>query len=100
MNVIRRGLGAERIASVSAVLREAIAYALDHRDELIRVLAAEKRGEPALAEPALLNRYLGMYANQDTRAMAPDARRAIEVLFDRAARAGLLPADCHTEWAP
>jgi 1,4-dihydroxy-6-naphthoate synthase len=100
VNVIRRGLGAERIALLSAVLRDAIAYALDHRDEVIRVLAAEKRGEPALAEPALLDRYLGMYANQDTRAMAPDARRAIEVLFERAAKAGLLPSGCSVDWAP
>jgi 1,4-dihydroxy-6-naphthoate synthase len=100
VNVIRRGLGAETIASVSAILRDAIAYALDHRDEVIRALAAEKRGEPALAETALLDRYLAMYANQDTRAMAPDARRAIEVLFDRAAKAGLLPAGGPIDWAP
>ncbi len=100
VNVIRRGLGAETIAAVSAVLRDSIAYALDHRDEVIRVLAAEKRGEPALAETALLDRYLGMYANQDTRAMAPDVRRAIEVLFERAAKGGLLPAGCPIDWAP
>jgi len=100
VNVIRRGLGPERVARVSAILREAIAYALDHRDELIRVLAAEKRGEPALAEPALLDRYLAMYANDDTRAMASDARRAVEVLFERAAKAGLLPAGCRIDWAP
>ena len=100
VNVIRRGLGAETIAAVSAVLRDSIAYALDHRDEVIRVLAAEKRGEPALAETALLDRYLGMYANQDTRAMAPDVRRAIEFLFDRAVKAGLLPAGCSIDWAP
>ena len=99
-NVIRRGLGPERITLVSAILRDAIAYALDHRDEVIQVLAAEKRGEAALAETALLDRYLGMYANEDTRAMAPDASRAIEVLFDRAAKAGLLPADCRIDWAP
>ena len=100
VNVIRRGLGAETIARVSAVLRDAIAYALDHRDEVLRVLAAEKRGEAVLAQTALLDRYLAMYANDDTRAMAPDARRAIEVLFDRAAKAGLLPADCRIDWAP
>ena len=100
VNVIRRGLGARPIALVSAILRDAIAYALDHRDEVIRVLAAEPRGEPALAETELLDRYLGMYANQDTRAMAPDARRAIEVLFDRAAKAGLLPAGISIDWAP
>jgi 1,4-dihydroxy-6-naphthoate synthase len=100
VNVIRRGLGPERIAVVSAVLRDAIAYALDHRDEVIRAIAAEKRGEAALAETALLDRYLAMYANEDTRAMASDARRAIEVLFDRAAKAGLLPAGCSIEFAP
>jgi 1,4-dihydroxy-6-naphthoate synthase len=100
VNVIRRGLGARPIALVSAILSDAIAYALDHRDEVIRVLAAEPRGEPALAQTELLDRYLGMYANQDTRAMAPDARRAIEVLFDRAAKAGLLPAGISIDWAP
>lgn len=100
VNVIRRGLGAEAIALVSAVLRDAIAYALDHRDEVIPVLAAEKRGEPALADTALLERYLDMYANQDTREMAPDVRGAIEVLFERAAKAGLLPAGCSVDWAP
>jgi predicted solute-binding protein len=41
-----------------------------------------------------------MYANEDTRAMAPDARRAIEVLFDRAAKAGLLPPGRLIEFAP
>ncbi|MGB8298624.1 MAG: MqnA/MqnD/SBP family protein [Polyangia bacterium] len=100
VNVIRRGLGSERIALVSAILREAVDYALDHRDEVIRALAAEQRGEAALAQTALLDRYLGMYANEDTRAMAPDSRRAIEVLFDRAAKARLLPAGCSIEWAP
>ena len=100
VNVIRRELGRERIALVSAVLRAAIDYALDHRDEVIRALAAEQRGEAALAQTALLDRYLAMYANQDTRVLAPDTRRAIEVLFDRAAKAGLLPAGCSIEWAP
>ena len=100
VNVIRRGLGGETIAVVSGILRQAIAYALDHRDEVIRAIAAEKRGEAALGETALLDRYLGMYANDDTRAMAPDARRAIDVLFSRATAAGLLHARCAVEWAP
>ena len=97
---LRRDLGAETVALVSQVLRDAIAYALDHRQEVVRVIAGEKRGEAALAETALLDRYLGMYANDDTRAMAPDVRRAIEVLFGRAASAGLLPAGCQVTWAP
>lgn len=100
VNVIRRGLGPERIALVSAVLRDAIAWALDHRDQLIAVLAREDRGDAALADAALIDRYLGMYANEDTRAMAPDVRQATAVLFERAAQAGLLPAGCSVEWAP
>ncbi|HEX7498907.1 MAG TPA: hypothetical protein VF524_01235, partial [Polyangia bacterium] len=67
---------------------------------VIRAIAGEKRGDAALSERLLLDRYLGMYANDDTRTMAPDVRQAIDVLFDRAARAGLLPAGCRVTWAP
>jgi 1,4-dihydroxy-6-naphthoate synthase len=100
VNVIRRALGQENIMQVSAVLRAAIAYALDNRGEVIRTIAAEKRGEVALAETAILDRYLGMYANDDTRTMAPDVRKAIDVLFARSADAGLLPLGCQVEWSP
>jgi 1,4-dihydroxy-6-naphthoate synthase len=100
VNVVRRDLGASTIALVSDVLRAAIAYALAHRQEVIRAIAGEGRGEAELSETALLDRYLGMYANEDTRTMAPDVREAIDVLFACAARAGLLPAGCQVTWAP
>jgi 1,4-dihydroxy-6-naphthoate synthase len=100
VNVVRRALGRQTIAVVSQVLRDAIAFALAHRREVIAAIAAEKRGDAALAEPALVDRYLAMYANDDSRATAPDVRRAIDVLFARAAAAGLLPANCPVEWAP
>lgn len=100
VNVIRRGLGAKVIAEISAILRASIAHAVQHRDEIIRGLAAEPRGEVALSETALLDRYLAMYANQDTLSMAPDARAGIEALFSRAAQAGLLPEGCVVDWAP
>jgi 1,4-dihydroxy-6-naphthoate synthase len=100
VNVIRRGLGPELVAAVSDVLREAIGYALAHRDEVIGTLAGEKRGDAALTQASLLDRYLGMYANEDTRQMAPDARRAIDVLFERARAAGLIEGGVSVEWAP
>jgi 1,4-dihydroxy-6-naphthoate synthase len=100
VNVIRRGLGADLIAQVSAVVRESIAFAALHRDEVIRALSRESRGDDALSETALLDRYLAMYANQDTQAMAPDVRAGIDALFSRALEAGLLPAGCPVEWAP
>jgi 1,4-dihydroxy-6-naphthoate synthase len=100
VNVIRRGLGPEVVATVSAVLRDAIGWALGHREEVMAKIAAEERGDAALARTALLDRYLGMYANADTATMAPDVRSAIDVLFDRATRAGLLPGNARVEWAP
>lgn len=100
VNVIRRALGPAVIEAVSAVLRHAIAHALLHRDEVIATLAAEKRGDAALTQAALLDRYLSMYANEDTREMAPDVRHAIEVLFTRARNAGLLPPHAPIDWAP
>jgi 1,4-dihydroxy-6-naphthoate synthase len=100
VNVIRRGLGPALIAQVSAVLREAIGWALAHRPEVMAHIAAEERGDAALGKVALLDRYLGMYANLDTATMAPDVRQAIDVLFDRARAAGLLPPGAPVEWAP
>ena len=99
VNVIRRALGPAVVAEVSRVLRAAIAWALAHRSEVIDLLSREPRGDAALARTELLDRYLAMYANDDTAAMAPDVRRAIDVLFERALRAGLLPAGT-VEWAP
>jgi 1,4-dihydroxy-6-naphthoate synthase len=100
VNVIRRALGPALVAEVSAVLRAAIGYALANRDEVIATLAGESRGDDALTARALLDRYLSMYANEDTRGTAPDVKQAIDVLFRRAQGAGLLPAGIDVDWAP
>jgi len=99
-NAIRRGLGATVIGEVSNLLREGIRYALTHRDELIdELLRAETRRSVNL-DRALLDRYLAMYANGDTLGYPDDARRAVEVLFERGRAAGLLPASARVHWAP
>jgi 1,4-dihydroxy-6-naphthoate synthase len=100
VNVIRRGLGAARVAAVSARLRESIAWALANRNEIIATIAAEDRGDKALSNQALIDHYLNLYANADTAAMADDAKRAIDVLFARARAAGLLSSDVVVDWAP
>ncbi|HMI86213.1 MAG TPA: MqnA/MqnD/SBP family protein [Polyangiaceae bacterium] len=99
-NAIRRGLGAPVIAEVSDLLRAGIGYSLTHRDELIdELLRAETRDKVGL-ERALLDRYLAMYANADTLGYPEDARRAVDVLFQRGRDAGLLPASARVDWAP
>jgi 1,4-dihydroxy-6-naphthoate synthase len=100
VNVIRRELGEPLVARVSAVLRASIAWALAHRAEIIAEIAAEDRGDRALSEPALIDHYLGLYANDDTAAVAADARRAVDVLFARARAAGLVAFAAPVDWAP
>ena len=100
VNVIRRALGAELVARVSRVLRDGDPLGARAPARGDRRAGREDRGDAALARTALLDRYLGMYANQDTEAMAPDVRRAIDVLFERARAAGLLPDTIAIEWAP
>jgi 1,4-dihydroxy-6-naphthoate synthase len=107
VNVIRRALGATRIAQVSDLLRRSIRWAAGHRAELIAALSSEARGEPALADPALIDRYLSLYANADTIEMPEDARRGIEALFAQARLNGLMPAGglgadgpAEIDWAP
>ncbi len=99
VNVIRRALGADVITRVSRVLRESIAWALANRDEIIASISKEDRGEKALSKTDLIDYYLNLYANQDTAAIADDARRAVDVLFARAKKAGLLERDVAADWS-
>jgi 1,4-dihydroxy-6-naphthoate synthase len=99
VNVIRRALGAPTITRVSSVLRESIAWALAHRDEIIASISKEDRGEKALSKTDLIDYYLNLYANQDTAAIADDARRAVDVLFARAREAGLIAQSVSADWS-
>ncbi len=99
-NAIRRGLGEKAVREVSDLLRDGIRYALSHRDELIdELLRSETRSTVGL-DRAGLDRYLAMYANDDTLGYPEDARRAVDVLYERGRAAGFLPADAFVEWAP
>lgn len=96
-NVIQRGLGEPAMTEISALLKQSIAHALEHRDLAIDWLLA--RGG-ALRTRAAVSEYLGMYANQRTLDYGPEGRRGVEVLFERAAAAGLLDAPATIDWAP
>lgn len=99
-NAIRRGLGEDTIARASRAIRASIRWALDHKPEVARaLLARETRADLAL-DQATLDRYLDMYANEDTADAAPDTRRAIAELFDRARARGLLPDGSRLDFAP
>ncbi len=100
-NVIRRGLGAEKIKKVSRLLRKSIQYALDHRDEVIDyLLARETRSDKLLHNRKLLDQYLSMYANRDTLEYPEAARQGIKELFRRGYDAGIINHPVSIEFAP
>ena len=88
VNSIRRDLGAETIAEVSAVLREAIATGLDHRDEALEYALQFGRGIDA----AVADRFVEMYVNELTEDYGDEGRKAVSELLRRGEAIGAFPA--------
>ena len=99
-NVIAKSLGSERVALVSSVLRESIRWALANRDEVMTALLAAEQREGVPRDRALFDRYLAMYANQDTLDYGAEGRRAIGELLQRGHAAGIIPHAVDVEFAP
>ena len=72
----------------------------DVEDSLAHDPSYKVRVDAALARTALIDEYLGLYANDDTVAMTDDAKHAIDVLFARALAVGLAPPTATVDWAP
>ena len=85
-NVIRRDLGAKAIPEVCHLVRESIAYGLQHRGEALQY--AMKYGRDL--STALADQFVGMYVNDYTLRYGPAGREAVRQLLTRAADAGLV----------
>lgn len=99
VNVVRRGLGPELVARACRVCDASVAWALGHRDEVMDALLADRSRTDLALDRATLDRYLAMYANEDTRSLADDVRLALDELFARGRRAGLVPEGARVEVA-
>jgi 1,4-dihydroxy-6-naphthoate synthase len=86
-NVVRRDLGDPLIAHIARLLKASIQYALDHRAEALAYALKYARD----LDPALADRFVGMYVNDWTLDYGPVGRQAVRTLLDRAAEAGILP---------
>jgi len=95
-NVIRRDLGAARIATLSRLLHDSIAYGLEHRDEAVSYAMQFGRG----LDRAKTDRFVGMYVNGLTLDYGERGREAVRRLLSEAAAQGLLPKPVHVEFAP
>jgi 1,4-dihydroxy-6-naphthoate synthase len=94
-NVVRRDLGKETIREVSRLLKESIRYALDHRKEALEYAMQFARD----LDVATADRFVGMYVNDRTLDYGEEGRRAVQLLFDRAYEAKLIPARITAEFA-
>jgi 1,4-dihydroxy-6-naphthoate synthase len=98
-NVIARGLGSAAVKEVSDLCQASIDWALDHREEVVSGLLAEERRADLQLTRAMLDRYLAMYANEDTRSFPEDARAGVRTLLDRMHRAALIQDAPRVEFA-
>jgi 5,8-dihydroxy-2-naphthoate synthase len=86
-NAIRRDLGEDLLPQVSADLRASIVYGLEHREDALAHAMQYARG----LDPAAADRFVGMYVNDYTVDYGHDGRRAVQLLLDRGAAAGIIP---------
>jgi 1,4-dihydroxy-6-naphthoate synthase len=86
-NVIRRDLDTITARHISALLKESIRYALEHREQALAYAMQFARD----MEPALADQFVGMYVNERTLAYGPDDRKAIETLLTMGHERGIIP---------
>jgi 1,4-dihydroxy-6-naphthoate synthase len=94
-NVIRRDLGSATIAQVSRLLRDSIAYALEHRDEALDYALQFGRGLDRRKADA----FVGMYVNELTLDYGDRGRTAVHRLLDEAWEKRLIPAKPNVEFS-
>jgi 1,4-dihydroxy-6-naphthoate synthase len=85
--VIRRSLADEVKQTVNRVLRRSVEYAFTNRSAslpYVREHAQEMSEE-------VMYQHIDLYVNQYSIDLGADGRRAVEVLFERAAATGLIP---------
>lgn len=86
-NIIRRDLGAETMRTVSKMLHDSIAHALNNRDAAVDYAIEYGRG----LSRTDTDTFVGMYVNQLTLDYGPRGRAALERFFGEAFEKGLIP---------
>jgi Predicted periplasmic solute-binding protein len=90
--VIKRSLPDEVTRRVNRVLRRSVEYAFAHRAaslELVRAHAQEMSED-------VMYRHIDLYVNEYSIDLGAEGRRAVELLFDKAAATGIIPPANHS----
>ncbi len=94
INVARRDIGDEKLKELSDVLAESIEAGLDNRSEALEYAMQFGRG----LDPALTDRFVGMYVNRLTQEYGDEGRQAVEELLARASREGAITQAVNIEF--
>jgi 1,4-dihydroxy-6-naphthoate synthase len=86
-NALRRDLAPNIASECCRLMRESIQYALDHREEALNYAMQFARD----MEPALAEKFVGMYVNDYTVDCGEIVPKAAQKLLDLGHEAGLLP---------
>lgn len=89
LNVIRRDLGEALMLEVAHLVQESMVLAQMNREEATRWAM----GYSIERASGIGEKFLKMFANQDTLLLAPQCRMALRELYRRAFAAGLIPCE-------
>lgn len=95
-NAVRRDIDEEAMIRLSGVLRDSIAYGLEHRNPALEYAGKWGRG----LNDDLTDRFVEMYVNDRTLDYGDEGRAAVAELLERAAKADLIPASVPVDWVP
>jgi len=85
--VIRRFLPEDVKQRVNRVLRRSVEYAFAHRDASLPYVRAHAQE----MDEAVMYKHIDLYVNDYTIDLGEEGRRAVELLFDKAAASGIIP---------
>ena len=88
LDVVRADMGPELCREINRGLRESIEYGRAHLDDAIAYALTFGRG----LDKDLGKKFVGMYVSEDTVDMGEPGRKALELLFERGAAKGVIPA--------
>ena len=93
-NAIRRSLGEETMRITTGALRDSIQHALDHREEALSYAMQFARD----LDPALADKFVGMYVNERTLNYGDDGREAIRKLLEMGFDRGIIPMKAQVDF--
>jgi len=93
-NAVRRDLGDDMMRRLTRIVRDTVRYSLAHRREALDYALGFARG----MDPAVADRFVGMWVNDMTIDCGERGRQAVQTLLDRGHAAGVIPRAVRAEF--